>query len=133
MALCPLGIPTLQVRAGGSIASATSIQLGVVLQAAVVIVAEKLSAKLSTHVPPPIPPGIAPGTRNSSNEPTLQQVTGNRANPASRSAPPLGIGTSHAGYVSHPKEVADVIQSAAPHGVEVAGLSEESLQPGGAK
>ena len=48
VALGPLGIPTLQVRVDGSIASATSIQLGLVLQAAVVIVAEKLSAKLST-------------------------------------------------------------------------------------
>ena len=43
-----LGIPTFQVRIYGSIAPATSIQLGLFLQAAVVIVAEKLSAKLNT-------------------------------------------------------------------------------------
>jgi hypothetical protein len=47
-ALCPLGVPTFQVRVDGSIASTTTIQLGLVLHAAVVIVAEKLFAKLST-------------------------------------------------------------------------------------
>ena len=48
VAFGPLGIRTFQVRADGRSLPATSIQLGLVLQAAVVIVTEKLSAKLST-------------------------------------------------------------------------------------
>ena len=48
VALGSFGIPTFQVGVDSSVAPATTIQLGLLLHAAVVIVAQKLSAKLST-------------------------------------------------------------------------------------